>query len=58
MSHPLPGDKPAGYLGLIIGAVVLFALLYSIVRMTNAKYAHEGAEKTSAVSAQWVGGRA
>ncbi len=44
MSAPKPGDKPAGYLGLIVGAVVIFTILFSIVKMTNAKFARaEGA---------------
>ena len=50
MSHPLPGDKPAGYLGLIIGAVVLFALIVGIVKMTNARYANEHGEKSAATA--------
>ena len=50
MSHPLPGDKPAGYLGLIIGAVVLFALIFGIVKMTNARYTNEHGEKSAATA--------
>lgn len=42
MSAPKAGDKPAGYLGLIIGAVVVFVILFGIVKMTNSMYAHEG----------------
>jgi hypothetical protein len=45
MAAPLPGDKRAGFMGLIVGAVLLFAALFLIVRLTNARYAsHEGAK--------------
>ena len=43
-SAPQPGDKSAGFSGLILGGIVLFVILFGIVRMTNAKYAHEHAE--------------
>jgi hypothetical protein len=44
MAPPLLGDKRAGFTGLIVGAVVLLIALYSIVHLTNQKYAsHEGA---------------
>ena len=45
MSAPQPGDKSAGFAGLILGAIALFVLIFGIVRMTNAKYAGEHAEK-------------
>jgi hypothetical protein len=39
-------DKGAAFTGLIGGALVIGAILYSIVTWTNAKYAgHEGGEK-------------
>jgi hypothetical protein len=45
--HPQhPGDKSAGFTGLILGAIALFVILFSIVRMTNSMYngeKHEGA---------------
>ena len=44
MSAPQPGDKSAGFSGLILGAIVLFVVMFGIVRMTNAKYAGHGAE--------------
>ena len=44
-SAPQPGDKSAGFSGLILGAIVLFVVLFGIVRMTNAKYSGEHAEK-------------
>ena len=38
-AHDHKADARAAFMGLIIGAIVLFALLYTIVRITNAKYA-------------------
>ena len=35
------GDMKAGFLGLIIGAICIFAILFSIVKMTNAHFAKE-----------------
>lgn len=35
------GDMKAGFLGLVIGAACIFAILFSIVKLTNAHYAHE-----------------
>lgn len=51
MSAPHPGDKSAGFTGLILGAIALFIILFSIVRLTNARYGGEhaaapGAEAT------------
>jgi len=48
MSAPQPGDKSAGFSGLILGAIALFVILFGIVRMTNAKYAGEHAEQPGA----------
>jgi hypothetical protein len=45
MSAPQAGDKSAGFSGLILGSIALFVLIFGIVRMTNAKYAGEHAEK-------------
>ena len=42
MSAPQPGDKSAGFSGLILGAIAIFVLMFGIVRMTNAKYAGHG----------------
>jgi hypothetical protein len=41
-------DTRAAFMGFFIGAVVLLAFVFSIVKMTNAKYSHEkpGAEAT------------
>jgi hypothetical protein len=44
-TQPHPGDMRAAFTGLVAGAVVLFVILFGIVKMTNAKYAgHEGAK--------------
>ncbi|HVB32065.1 MAG TPA: hypothetical protein VNE60_11110 [Gemmatimonadaceae bacterium] len=44
-SHNAPqshtGDMKAGFMGLIIGAVCIFAILYGIVRLTNRHFANE-----------------
>ena len=39
MAPPLPGDKKAGFTGLVVGAIVIFCLMYSIVLLTNRHYA-------------------
>jgi hypothetical protein len=39
MHHDHKADARAAFLGLIIGAIVLFGIMYTIVRLTNAKYA-------------------
>lgn len=38
-------DKSAGFTGLILGAIAIFVILFSIVRITNASYPKEGGEK-------------
>ena len=40
-THTHHSDTKAAFLGLIIGAIVLFAVLRTIVALTNAHYAHE-----------------
>lgn len=39
MAAPLPGDKKAGFTGLIVSAIVLFIVLYGIVLLTSHHYA-------------------
>jgi hypothetical protein len=34
-------DRTAAFLGLIIGAIVLFGVMRTIVSLTNAKYTNE-----------------
>lgn len=58
MSEPIPpkprrrSDLGASLTGLVVGAVVLFALLFSIVKLTNAKYAgHEAGAPAASHSA-------
>jgi hypothetical protein len=38
---PAGSDRKAAFLGLIIGAIVLFGVLRTIVSLTNAKYSNE-----------------
>lgn len=41
-------DKPAAFRGLVITALLLFGLCFTIVKLTNMKFAgHEGAAKTA-----------
>jgi hypothetical protein len=40
-SHSHSSDTKAAFLGLIIGALVLLGIVTTIVKLTNAKYAHE-----------------
>jgi hypothetical protein len=41
MTAPKEGDLKAGVTGLIVGAVLLFAIMTTIVHFTNLKYAGE-----------------
>lgn len=51
MSAPEPGDKSAGFTGLILGAIAVFLVMFAIVRLTNAKYAgHSEAPAAAEVS--------
>ena len=36
-----PSDRKAAYTGLIIGAVAVFIILFSVVKVTNAHFAGE-----------------
>ena len=38
------GDKRAAFIGLVVTAGLLFLMSFTIVRLTNAKVAHEKAE--------------
>ena len=40
-AHAPGSDRNAAFLGLIIGAIVLFAIVRTIVALTNSKYSHE-----------------
>ena len=40
-THSHGTDAKAAFLGLILGAIVIFGILRTIVALTNAKYAHE-----------------
>ncbi|HSA56194.1 MAG TPA: hypothetical protein VLE53_10835 [Gemmatimonadaceae bacterium] len=43
MSELQPTDKRAAFIGLIVTAVLLFVVAFSIVQLTNAKYEGEKA---------------
>ena len=44
MAAPLPGDKKAGFMGLIIGSIAIGAIVVGITYLTNRKFdAHDGA---------------
>lgn len=45
MSAPQPGDKSAGFSGLILGAIGIFVIVFAIVRITSA---HKDKEKAEA----------
>jgi hypothetical protein len=51
MSAPLPGDKPAGYLGLIAGAITIAAILYGMTLWTAGKYEGHAKNPSSGVPA-------
>jgi hypothetical protein len=40
-SHTYGSDTKAAFLGLVLGAIVIFGILRTIVALTNAKYASE-----------------
>jgi len=40
-THSHGTDAKAAFMGLFIGAIVLFGIVRTIVSLTNAKYAHE-----------------
>jgi hypothetical protein len=46
MHHDHKADARAAFLGLLLGALVLLGIIYTIVRLTNAKYANH-AEATA-----------
>lgn len=50
MAPPLPGDKKAGFTGLVVGAIVIFCLMYSIVLLTNRHYAGKASEPAAAAT--------
>ena len=51
MSAPQPGDKSAGFAGLILGGIALFVIMFGIVRWTNSIYAGHSATPTPAGAA-------
>jgi hypothetical protein len=47
MSELQPGDKRSAFVGMIVTAVLLFVFAFSIVKLTNAKYAGESHAETT-----------
>jgi hypothetical protein len=44
MHPPLPGDKAAGFVGLIAGTIAIFLVVYATVLLTNRAFeGHTGA---------------
>ena len=42
-----PSDRKAAFIGLIVGAVAVFIILFSVVKLTNASVAGEEGEKAA-----------
>ena len=53
MAAPLPGDKKAGFMGLIIGGIAVFLIAWGIVHLTNKKY--EGEKAGAATTTEQAG---
>ena len=51
MAAPLPGDKRAGYMGLIFGGIAVFLIAWGIVHLTNKSYANERGHEAPAETA-------
>ncbi|MCU0625408.1 MAG: hypothetical protein MUF21_02830 [Gemmatimonadaceae bacterium] len=53
MAHSTPpSDRQPAFTGLIVGAVLTFAILLGVVKWTNARFAgHEGAAAAPATQA-------
>jgi hypothetical protein len=43
-----PGDKKAAFIGMIVTALLLFTMSFTIVKLTNAKFARHKAEEKAA----------
>ena len=52
MSHSShSSDRAAAFRGLILGAIAIAAIVVTIVKLTNAKYAAEAPAKTGSTTA-------
>ena len=38
MSAPLPGDKPAAFIGFLLGAIAIGAFAFGMVQWTNGRF--------------------
>ncbi len=45
-----PSDRKAAFTGLIVGAIAVFIILFSVVKVTNASFAGEAGEKETSES--------
>ena len=50
MAPPLPGDKRAGFMGLIFGGIAVFLIAWGIVHLTNKSYEGEKAHEAPATT--------
>jgi hypothetical protein len=51
-AHSQPSDRNAAYTGLILGAVVLGAMVYGIVMLTNSHFEGKEGAKTESGAAK------
>jgi hypothetical protein len=47
MHPPLPGDKSAGFIGLVAGSISILIVVYAIVLLTNRKFEGHAAAPAS-----------
>jgi len=47
--HPAASDRKAAFAGLILGAIAIFIIVFTISKLTARKYAGEGKSTASAV---------
>jgi hypothetical protein len=47
--HHAASDRKAAYMGLILGAIALFVVVFTISKLTARKYAGEGKPTASAM---------
>ena len=45
-----PSDRKAAYTGLVLGAVAVFIILFTVVKLTNGSFAGEAGEKAASAT--------